>query len=57
MVLVDVLGALRGLVKVKQQHCDIDSAVFKLHYRVTSLFLFSACLLITGHGLLGHPIK
>ena len=57
MVLVDALGALRGLVKVKTRNCDIDSAVFKLHYRVTALFLFSCCLLVTCNGLLGNPIK
>ncbi|CAL4093611.1 unnamed protein product [Meganyctiphanes norvegica] len=55
MVLVELLGALGGLVKVRTT-ADLDSAVFKLHYRVTSTILFAFCLLVTCNGLLGDPI-
>ena len=56
MVLVELLGALGGLVKVKAR-ADIDSAVFKLHYKVTATILFTFCLLVTANGLIGDPIQ
>ena len=56
MVLLDLLqglavGLRRGAVS------DIDTAIFKLHYRLTSAMLFMFCLLITTKGLVGDPIK
>ncbi|XP_045616194.1 innexin inx2 [Procambarus clarkii] len=56
MVLVELLSGLSGLVKVK--NCaDIDSAVFKLHYRLTATLLFGFCLLVTANSLVGDPIS
>ena len=56
MVLLGTLGILRGLIKVKHQ-VDIDSSVFKLHYRITATILFTFCILITCTSLLGEPMK
>ncbi|XP_069946785.1 innexin inx2-like [Cherax quadricarinatus] len=56
MVLVELLSGLRGIVKVK--NCaDIDSAVFKLHYRLTATMLFCFCMLVTANSLVGEPIN
>ncbi|XP_076062703.1 innexin inx2-like [Oratosquilla oratoria] len=55
MVLVELLGTLTGLVKVKTKP-DIDNAVFKLHYRITSALLITFSLLVTANGLIGDPI-
>ncbi|KAK3885796.1 hypothetical protein Pcinc_010013 [Petrolisthes cinctipes] len=56
MVLVELLSGIRGLVKVKHK-ADIDSAVFKLHYQLTSTMLFCFCLLVTTNSLVGDPIN
>lgn len=53
---MELLSGLSGLVKVK--NCaDIDSAVFKLHYRLTATLLFGFCLLVTANSLVGDPIR
>ncbi|XP_068235272.1 innexin inx2-like isoform X3 [Palaemon carinicauda] len=55
MVLVELLAGLGGLVKVKRR-ADADSAVFKLHYKLTATMLFGFCLLVTANSLVGDPI-
>uniref|UniRef100_A0A2P2I1N6 Innexin n=1 Tax=Hirondellea gigas TaxID=1518452 RepID=A0A2P2I1N6_9CRUS len=55
MALVDIVGAVHKLLKL-HNNVEIDGAVFKLHYRVTSTILISFCLLVTCTGLLGKPI-
>ncbi|KAB7504543.1 Innexin inx6 [Armadillidium nasatum] len=56
MVLVDLLSAIGGLIRVKES-ADIDNAVFKLHYKITTTMLFGFCILITANSIVGDPIN
>lgn len=55
-MVVNVLGALVGLVKVRIAHTNIDSSVFRLHYRWTTSFCYLACLLVAASDFIGNPI-
>lgn len=55
-MVVNILGALVGLVKVRVAHTNIDSSVFRLHYRWTTSFCYLACLLVAASDFIGNPI-
>ncbi|KAI1289286.1 Innexin inx2 [Halotydeus destructor] len=49
-----LFGSLKGLVKRKA--CVIDNSVFRLHYRVTFLFLVACSVMVTARQYFGDPI-
>lgn len=52
-----MLMPVAGLIKVRYgDKADIDSPVFKLHYRTTSTVLFISCILVTANDLIGATI-
>ena len=54
-----MIGSLAGMTKVRllRERATTDNAVFRLHYRFTSVFFFGASLLITAFDLIGNPIE
>lgn len=56
-MVLHIFASLAGLVKVRVSHTDIDSHVFRLHYRLTSTILFIACLLVAASEYIGAPIQ
>ena len=57
-MLIGLLSSLTSFVKVRyvQDKAVIDNAIFRLHYRFTSVFFFGACIVISIFDLLGKPI-
>lgn len=50
----DVFGSLRSIAKLDQ--VCIDNNVFRLHYKVTVIFLFASSLLVSSSQYFGDPI-
>ena len=50
-----VKDGVKGLIKLGS--ICIDNNVFRLHYKVTFLFLIVSSLLVTSRQYIGHPIK
>lgn len=53
--MLKILSPISALLKVKST--DIDSIVFKLHYKWTCMLFLSFCTLVTSYQLWGDPIK
>ncbi|XP_067136972.1 innexin inx2-like [Centruroides vittatus] len=47
--------ALRGIIKIKR--ITIDNAVFRLHYRATTLLFITFSILVTATQFFGDPIR
>jgi len=57
MAVMNMLMPVVGLIKVRYRtKADIDSFVFKLHYRTTATILFICCILVTANDLIGKTI-
>ncbi|KAG9509129.1 Innexin inx2, partial [Fragariocoptes setiger] len=55
--IMDIVGQLKGVKSfIKAPTCVIDNHVFRLHYRVTALILFTFSLLVTARQYFGDPI-
>lgn len=52
---MDVLGGLRGLLKVDE--INIDNKIFRLHYKATMFILVAFSLLVTQKQYFGDPIS
>ncbi|KAK7079096.1 hypothetical protein SK128_007331 [Halocaridina rubra] len=52
-----IFSALVGLVKVRLDHANIDSHVFRLHYRWTTSLCFISCALVVAVEYIGDPIQ
>lgn len=50
----DVFGSLRSIAKLDS--VCIDNNVFRLHYKVTVIFLFASSLLVSSSQYFGDPI-
>ncbi|KAK7079095.1 hypothetical protein SK128_007330 [Halocaridina rubra] len=56
-MVVGVLAALAGLVKVRYSYTAVDSQVFRLHYRWTTAICFICCALVVAKEYVGDPIE
>lgn len=56
-MVLPVLGALAGLVKVRYSRTLVDSQVFRLHYHWTTAFLFISCALVVASDYIGDAIQ
>ncbi|CAG0905004.1 unnamed protein product [Cyprideis torosa] len=50
-------GELSKHVKPRYGKIRADNAIFRLHYRATSLFLLTCCILVTSIQFIGKPIQ
>lgn len=50
-----MLSAVAGFIKVRYlvDKANIDNAVFRAHYRLTTAILFGCCILVTANNLIG----
>lgn len=54
--MLSTFAVLNSRLKIKtSQHAE--SAIFKLHYRATFLFLMGSCLIVTANQYIGDPIN
>lgn len=51
---MDVFGSLRSVLKIDQ--VCVDNNVFRLHYKVTVIFLLACSVLVTSRQYFGDPI-
>lgn len=53
-----LLMPVAGMIKIRYRggKADIDSQVFKLHYRTSATICFIGCLLVTANDLIGNTI-
>ncbi|XP_060834001.1 innexin inx3 [Rhopalosiphum padi] len=59
MAIFPMLSAVAGFIKVRYvvDKANIDNAVFRAHYRLTTAILFGCCILVTANNLIGDPIS
>lgn len=59
MSVFTMVSAVAGFVKVRylNEKANIDNAVFRCHYRITTAILFVSCILVTANNLIGDPIN
>lgn len=55
MAIFPMLSAVAGFIKVRYlvDKANIDNAVFRAHYRLTTAILFGCCILVTANNLIG----
>lgn len=55
MSVFTMVSAVAGFVKVRylNEKANIDNAVFRCHYRITTAILFVSCILVTANNLIG----
>lgn len=55
MAVFPMLSAVAGFIKVRYlvDKANIDNAVFRAHYRLTTAILFGCCILVTANNLIG----
>lgn len=53
-----MLSSVAGFIKVRYlvDKANIDNAVFRAHYRLTTALLFGCCILVTANNLIGEFI-
>lgn len=51
---MDIFGSLRSVLKIDQ--VCVDNNVFRLHYKVTVIFLLACSVLVTSRQYFGDPI-
>ena len=58
MTVINLLAPVAGLVKVRYrgEKADIDSQIFKLHYKTSATICLICCLLVTANDLIGSTI-
>lgn len=56
MSVFPMLSAVAGFIKVRYlvDKANIDNAVFRAHYRLTTAILFGCCILVTANNLIGE---
>jgi hypothetical protein len=56
MAIFPMLSAVAGFIKVRYvvDKANIDNAVFRAHYRLTTAILFGCCILVTANNLIGE---
>lgn len=58
MAIFPMLSAVAGFIKVRYvvDKANIDNAVFRAHYRLTTAILFGCCILVTANNLIGECV-
>ena len=59
MSVMGLLMPVAGLIKARYRgtKAEIETPLFKLHYRTTTTILFISCILVTCNDLIGNTIS